>query len=93
MTQRLTSYNVCGSVTYISWSIDFAFYHCHGLKLFLYIKKWRWPGVFVSLQELALIIPVIVENRIKILHFYSLLIVYLCICMHFRIFAGNFIRK
>ena len=35
-----------GSVTYISWSIDFALYHCHRLKLFfiLYIKKWRRPG-------------------------------------------------
>ena len=30
---------IYGSVTYISWSIDFAFYHCHRLKLFLYIKK------------------------------------------------------
>ena len=42
-----------GSVTYISWSIEFALYHCHRLKLFLYIKKWRRPGVFVSLRALA----------------------------------------
>ena len=33
--------------TYISWSIDFALYHCHRLKLFLYIKKWRRPRVFI----------------------------------------------
>ena len=44
-----------GSVTYISWSIDFALYHCHRLKLFLYIKKWHPPGVFVSLRALALV--------------------------------------
>ena len=42
-------------MTYISWSIEFAFYHCHRLKLFVYIKKWRWPGVFVPLQALALV--------------------------------------
>ena len=47
--------NICGSVTYISWSIDFTFYHCHRLKLFLYIKKCCWLGVFVSLQALALV--------------------------------------
>ena len=47
--------NICGSVTYISWSIDFAFYHCHRLKLFVYIMKWRRPGVFVLLQALALV--------------------------------------
>ena len=41
-------------MTYISWSIDFALYHCHRRKLFLYIKKWRRPGVFVSLWALAL---------------------------------------
>ena len=40
---------------YISWSIDFALYHCHRLKLFLHIKKWRRPGVFVPLQALALV--------------------------------------
>ena len=44
-----------GLVTYISWSIDFALYHCHRLKLFLYTKKWCRPGVFVSLQALALV--------------------------------------
>ena len=43
-------------MTYISWSTDFAFYHCHWLKLFLYIKKWRRPGVFVPLRALALVI-------------------------------------
>ena len=32
------------------------FYHCHRLKLFVYISKWRWPGVFVPLQALALVI-------------------------------------
>ena len=44
-----------GSMTYISWSINFALYHCHRLKLFLYIKKWCRPGVFVSLRALALV--------------------------------------
>ena len=39
----------------ISWSLDFAFYHCHRLKLFVYIKKWCRPGVFVPLQALALV--------------------------------------
>ena len=24
-------------------------------KLFLYIKKWHWPGVFVPLRALALV--------------------------------------
>ena len=43
-------------MTYISWSIEFAFYHCHRLKLFVYIKKWHRPGVFVPLQALALVI-------------------------------------
>ena len=33
--------NICGSVNYISWFIDFALYHCHRLELFLYIKKWH----------------------------------------------------
>ena len=46
---------ICGSVTYISWSIDFAFYYCHRLKLFVYIQKWRRPRVFVPLQTLALV--------------------------------------
>ena len=43
------------SELYISWSIDFAFYHCYRLKLFIYIKKWRLPGVFLPLQTLALV--------------------------------------
>ena len=47
--------NICGSVTYILWSIDFAIYHCHRLKLFVYIKKWHRLGVFVPLQALALV--------------------------------------
>ena len=35
---------LCGSVTYISWSIDFALYHCHRFKLSFIIKtKWRRP--------------------------------------------------
>ena len=34
-----------------------------------------------------MIISVIFKNRIKIVHFYSLLIVCLCICMRFRIFV------
>ena len=55
MTQRLTSLNTCGSVTYIPWSIDFALYHCHRLKLFVYIKKRRQPGVFMPLRALALV--------------------------------------
>ena len=42
-------------MTYISWTIQFAFYHCHRLKLFVYIKKWRRPGIFVPLQALALV--------------------------------------
>ena len=40
------------------WSIfhgPFAIYHCHRLKLFLYIKKWHRPGVLVSLRALALL--------------------------------------
>ena len=36
-------------MTYISWSIDFAFYHSHQNTLFLYIKKWHRLGVFVPL--------------------------------------------
>ena len=43
-------------MTYISWSIEFAFYHCHRFKLFVYIKKWCRPGVFDPLQALALVI-------------------------------------
>ena len=39
-----------------SWSIEFAFYYCHRLKLFVYIKKWRRPGVFLPLQALALVL-------------------------------------
>ena len=36
------------------WPIfHFALYHCHRLKLFLYIKKWHWPGVFVDHWTLA----------------------------------------
>ena len=31
-------------------------YDCHRLKLFLYIKKWRWPAVFVSLRALDLVL-------------------------------------
>ena len=46
-------------MTYISWFQDFAFYHCHRLKIFVYIKKWGWPGVFVPLQALALVHPII----------------------------------
>ena len=34
-----------------------------------------------------MITPVIFKNQIKILHFYSLLNVCLCICMRFRIFV------
>ena len=47
---------ICGSVTYISWSIYFAFCHCHTRKLFLYIMKWCWPGVFVPLRAIALVL-------------------------------------
>ena len=54
MTQRLTSENIFGSVTCISWSIVFAFHHCHILKLFVYIKKWHGPEVFVPFRVLAL---------------------------------------
>ena len=43
------------SVTYSSWAIDFAFYCCYRLKLFVYIKKWHQLGVFVPLQALALV--------------------------------------
>ena len=62
MTQRSTLKNICGSVTYISWSIDFALYNCHRRKLFLYIKKWHRPGVFVSLQALALVYEENISN-------------------------------
>ena len=44
----------CGSVTYISWFIDSAFYHCHR-QLFVYIKKWRQPVLFAPIQALALV--------------------------------------
>ena len=30
----------------------------HSLKLFLYIKKWHRPGVFVPLRTLALVLNV-----------------------------------
>ena len=43
-------------MTFISWSIDFALYHCHRRKLFLYIMKLHWPGVFVPLRALALVL-------------------------------------
>ena len=43
-------------ISHISWSIDFALYHCHRLKLFLYIMKWHRSGVFVPDQALALVI-------------------------------------
>ena len=62
MTQRST-----GSVTYISWSINFALYHCYRLKLFLYIKTWRRPGVFVPLWALALVtleLPTLIAEKI-----------------------------
>ena len=52
---KIDCVNICGSVTYISWSIDFALYHCHRLKIFLYIKKWCQPGVFGPLQALAVV--------------------------------------
>ena len=41
-------------MTYISWSIDFALYHCHR-QIILYIKKWCRLGVFVPLQALAVL--------------------------------------
>ena len=43
-------------MTFMSWSIDFAFYHCHSLELIVYIKQWCWLGVFVPLQALALVL-------------------------------------
>ena len=46
-------------MTYISWFIEFAFYHCHRLKLFVYIKKWRRPLVFLPLQAHALVVSVL----------------------------------
>ena len=49
-------------MTYISCSIDFALYHCHRLKLFLYIQKWRRPGVFVSLRALAAVVVYSEQN-------------------------------
>ena len=47
--------NICGLVTYISLSIDFALYRCHRLILFVYIKRWCRLGLFVSLQALSLV--------------------------------------
>ena len=47
---------IYGSVTYISWSTDFALYYCHRLKLFIYIKNWLQSGIFVSLRALTLVI-------------------------------------
>ena len=47
------------------WSIDFALYHCHRLKLFLYR-----PGVFVPRRALALVlfvIPAAVEQIRRVL--------------------------
>ena len=60
-----------GSVTYISWSIYFALYHCHKLKLFLYIKKWHRPGVLLSLRALALVWQAEMRNfkEVKMLFF------------------------
>ena len=55
MTQRLTSENICGSVTYISWSIDLVLHLVIHLNDFLYFKNWRRPGVFVPLRALALV--------------------------------------
>ena len=46
----------------ISWSIDFALYHCPRIKLFLYIKKWRRREVFVSLWALALVFIVFLNK-------------------------------
>ena len=40
----------------------FALYHCHRLKLFVCIKKWHWPGVFVSLCAFALVHYKLVYN-------------------------------
>ena len=33
----------------------FCLISCHKLKLFLYFKKWRRSGVFMSLRALALV--------------------------------------
>ena len=57
MTQRSTSLNIYGSLTYISWSIDFALhvFLVIDLNYLLYFKKWHWPGVFVPLWALALV--------------------------------------
>ena len=48
-------------MTSISWSIDFALYHCHRQTIFIN-KKWRLPGVFVPLRALALVIIIIQRN-------------------------------
>ena len=47
---------ICWSVTCISWSIDFALYHCHRLiNYFIHLEMASAGGVFVSLRALALV--------------------------------------
>ena len=40
----------------------FCLISCHRVKLFLYFKKWRRPGVFVPLLVLLLVVVYIVAN-------------------------------
>ena len=57
MTQRLTLCSICTSVSYISWSIDFALYlngRCHRLKYFDTLIMVLARGIHV-LQALALV--------------------------------------
>ena len=44
MTQRSTSLNICGSVTYISWSIDFALYFVIDLNYFYILRNGASRG-------------------------------------------------
>ena len=55
-------------MTYISWSIDFAFCHC---QLFIYIKKWHGSGVFLSLKALAVVIFILSSHIIYFVHLLS----------------------
>ena len=45
-----------------SSSFDHRHTTSHRCKLFLYIKKWRRPGIFVSLRALALVTDVLIDQ-------------------------------
>ena len=55
MTQKIDLVKYIESVTYISWCIILPYIIAID-KLFLYVKKLRRPGVFVSLRAFALVL-------------------------------------